>query len=277
MKFDAVLFDLFDTLILVEKDKDFNTLCLKKLHEFFVKEGINVSFDYFKRVYSETLHRLYSEADKNFSEPHFNLRVLHVLKQLGHNASISDPIVTEGTAVFAREFMRYVHLDDEALGVLQKLHAKYRLGLISNFAIPECAQTLLERFGLNEFFDVILVSGEINKRKPSHEIFERALTTLDVNPSRAVFIGDTPSLDIEGAKNVGMTTILVERIRPNRFGDAKPDRLVRSLRNLLETIVDAKPQKLVRSFRELPERIVPIKPDWRIRSLKELLTILEDC
>jgi len=113
---------------------------------------------------------------------------------------------------FANELMHYVHLDVDTVDVLRKLRGRYRLGLVSNFAIPECAWKLLDKFGLKGFFDVVLVSGEINKRKPSPEIFERALNALGVDASRAVFVGDTIGLDVKGAKNVGIKAILIERL-----------------------------------------------------------------
>ena len=134
---------------------------------------------------------------------------------------------------FSDEFTRYVHLDGDALDVLQKLRGKYKLGLVSNFAIPECALKLLDKFGLNEFFDVILVSGAVNKRKPSPEIFEKALRALDVDASRAVFVGDMIGLDVKGAKNVGMKAVLIERRPLRRVLDVKLDRVIKSLRELL--------------------------------------------
>lgn len=133
---------------------------------------------------------------------------------------------------FADELMHYIHLDVDAVEVLKGLHGKYKLGLVSNLAIPECVRRLLDKYGLNEFFDVVLVSGAINRRKPSPEIFERALKTLGVNSSEAVFVGNMPGLDIEGAKNVGMKAVLIERRPPQEMLNATPDMVIKSLREL---------------------------------------------
>jgi len=233
MQVDAVLFDLFDTLLPIDGGEASYTPCLRKLHEFLAKSGIDVSFDEFRRVYFEVRDRLYAEAEKSLEEPHFNVRVSRVLQQLRHSFDVSSPIVVGGTTVFADEFMHYVSLDDDALEVLRKLREKCRLGLVSNFAIPECALKLLDKFGLTEFFDVVLVSGEINKRKPSPEIFERALKALDVEASRAVFVGDMLGLDVKGAKNVGMKAVLIERRPLGEILDVKPDRVIKNLRELL--------------------------------------------
>jgi HAD superfamily hydrolase (TIGR01549 family) len=238
MRVEAVLFDLFDTLLLLEKDDAFYIPSLRKLHEFLVKNGINVSFQDFKRVYFEARDSLYTETEKSLEEPHFNVRVSRVLKRFGHDFDVSHPLVVGATEAFAGEFMRYVHLGDYTLDVLRRLHGKYKLGLVSNFAIPECAWKLLDKFGLKSFFDVVLVSGEINKRKPSPEIFERAINSLGVDASRTVFVGDMVGLDVKGARNVGISPILIERRPPERITDVKPDKVIRSLRELLVELED---------------------------------------
>ncbi len=233
MHFKAVIFDLFDTLLLVEKGMAYYKPALRRLYDFLIKNGVSVSFKDFCRVYFEVRDRIYNEVEKSLEEPHFNFRISRLLKRLGYNFDVSNPVVAEGTDVFADEFMRYVCLDKDALDVLLKLSSKYKLGLISNFAIPECFWRLLDKYGLRKFFDVILVSAEMNRRKPSPEIFKRALSDLGVDAAEAVFVGDTLGLDVKGAKNVGIRAVLIER-RPIEGGlDVKPDAVIRSLRELL--------------------------------------------
>ena len=233
MRVEAVLFDLFDTLVLLESDEVFYTPCLRRLHEFLAREGINIPFEDYRRAYFKVRDRLYAETEKNLEEPHFNVRVSQTLQQFGYDFEVSNPLVTGATMAFANELMHYVRLDVDTVDVLRRLRGRCRLGLVSNFAIPECAWKLLDKFGLKGFFDVVLVSGEINKRKPSPEIFERALNALGVDASRAVFVGDTIGLDVKGAKNAGIKAILIERRPIERIMDVKPDKVIRSLRELL--------------------------------------------
>ena len=65
MRVKAVLFDLFDTLLLIKDGETFYIPALKRLHEFLAKNEVNVSFEEFKRVYFETRDRLYAETAKN--------------------------------------------------------------------------------------------------------------------------------------------------------------------------------------------------------------------
>jgi len=237
MQVEAVLFDLFDTLVLLESGEVYYRPSLKKLHEFLTKNGVNVPFEDFERVYFEVRDTFYSESRKSLEEPHFNVRVSQTLKKLGCDYDVSSQLIAGATRAFAEEFMHHVSLDAEAIDVLQRLHGKYKLGLVSNFAIPECGWELLERFDLRRFFSAVIISGEVNRRKPSPEIFERALTILGLDASRVVFVGDMPDLDILGPKNVGMKTILIKR-RPMEEAIVKPDKIITHLSELLDVIED---------------------------------------
>lgn len=229
----AVLFDLFDTLILIENGEAFYEPSLLKLHEFLVKMGVNSSFEDFKRAYFDARDSLYEDTIKNFEEPHFNVRVSRALQNLGYDFSVSDPVVCGATSAFCEEFMRYVRLDKDALEVLQRLRGKYKLGIVSNFALPECVWKLLDKFGLRVFFDVVVISGAVNRRKPSPKIFESALESIGVEASETVFVGDTLDVDVKGAKKVGMKTVLVERKSARRNGGVCPDKVVKSLKELV--------------------------------------------
>jgi len=237
MNVEAVLFDLFDTLLLLESDEVYYQPCLSKMHQFLTKNGVSVSFDDFNRVYFDVRDRFYSESRESLEEPHFNVRVSQTLQSLGYDFDASNPIVVGATMAFADEFMRYVSLDKDAIDVLRKLHERYKIGLVSNFGIPECGRKLLKIYALEKFFDFIVISGEVNQRKPSPKIFERALKALDVNASRAVFVGDMLDLDIMGPKTVGMKTILIERKPMNKDVSTKPDRVIKNLSELI-TVLD---------------------------------------
>ena len=123
-------------------------------------------------------------------------------------------------------------IDEHAAEVLRALHTKYKLGIVSNFAIPECVQRLLEQEDLARFFDVIVVSGAINKRKPHPEIFEHALKQLHVTAAETVFVGDTVDADIKGPTEVGMRTIYVDRRPQKDLEQAKPTQTIKSLSEL---------------------------------------------
>ena len=236
MRVRAVLFDMFDTLMLIERDHAFYSPSLKKAYAFLIENGVDVAFEVFEKAYIESRDALYVEADAKLEEPHFNVRIANALKKLGYDHDVSSGVVAGATNAFCEGFMNYVVVDENARSVLEKLHGRYRLGIVSNFAIPECVLKLLEKEGLAKFFDVVIVSGAVNKRKPSPEIFRKALGELGVDAKETVFVGDTVDADIEGPKSVGMKTIFIERRVQKEVKTACPDQTIRSLGDLLSAL-----------------------------------------
>ncbi len=232
MPIKAVLFDMFDTIVRIRKNHDFYSPALMRMYRFLNKKGVDVSFDTFEKAYVKTRDELYAKVDANLEEPHFNVRVSETLKSLDYNYDVSNSLVTEATAEFCDEFMTFVYLDEDAETVLHMLHRKYKLGIVSNFAIPECIDKLLKAHGLNELLNVVVVSAAVNKRKPSQEIFENTLKALGVSAEETVFVGDTLDADIDGAKGVGMRAVYIERRIENAAGHVKPDKTIKRLSEL---------------------------------------------
>ena len=232
MPIKAVLFDMFDTLMLISRNHDFSSPSLMRMYKFLAKKGVNVSFDEFEMAYVQSRDALYAKADPNLEEPHFNVRVVETLKNLGYYYDVSCSLMSEATAEFCDEFMKFVYPDKDAETVLTSLHRKYKLGIISNFAIPECVDKLLKDHRLVGLFDVVVVSAAINKRKPSPEIFENAIKILGVSAWEAIFVGDTLDADVDGAKSVGIKAVYIQRRVEKEAGRAKPDVTIDSLTEL---------------------------------------------
>ena len=233
MKIKAVLFDMFDTLMMIERDHAFYSPSLKQTFEYLKERGVKTTFREFEKAYIDARDALYAQADPKMEEPHFNLRIANALRNLGYTYPVSSDIVVGATKAFCETFMNFVRVDELAIESLRQLHGRYKLGIVSNFAIPECVSKLLQKHNLTELFDVVIVSGAVNKRKPSPEIFKKALDFLEIDPEDAVFVGDTMEADIEGAKSAGMKTIYIER-RKQQAADAEgPDQIIKTMSDLL--------------------------------------------
>ena len=82
-----------------------------------------------------------------------------------------------------------------------------KLAVLSNHTSSLRAR--MAKNGTEKYFDAIIISGEIGYQKPSKEAFEVVFSKLDVKPSEAIFIDDTPR-SLEYADEVGYTPILFE-------------------------------------------------------------------
>ena len=109
--------------------------------------------------------------------------------------------------------------------------AGYKLGIVSDSdGTPGMKRKRIRQVPFHNLFDAIVVAGEDTPRvKPGHESFSLIARKLRVQPKSSIYIGDNPRTDIEGAKAVGMISVIVDR-RGNRGGD--PDYRVPNLRAL---------------------------------------------
>ena len=232
MRIKAVLFDMFDTLMIIEKDHAFYSPAVKSMHTYLTENGVQVTFPAFRDAYIRARDQLYEAADPTMEEPHFDVRVRNTLENLGFSRESKSGLVQGATDAFCREFMNYIRIDGDAAQVLRELHSQYRLGIVSNFAIPECVIQLLKQHSLYSLFETIVVSAAVNKRKPHPQIFQYALKTLRLNPAEVAFVGDTVDADVKGAKQAGMKTVYIERRSQKELETNKPDQTITTLSEL---------------------------------------------
>jgi putative hydrolase of the HAD superfamily len=98
----------------------------------------------------------------------------------------------------------------ETLSVLKALKGKgLELGIISNF--DSRLFGVLRGLGIEEFFDTVTISSLAHAAKPSGRIFQQALDKHAVEPSDALHVGDSFRDDVEGARQAGLTGVLLAR------------------------------------------------------------------
>jgi len=83
-----------------------------------------------------------------------------------------------------------------------------RTGVISNS--NGMIRRILERLDLLPLVDFALDSQEEGVEKPQPAIFERALARAGVTAGEAAYVGDLYSIDVLGARRVGMTGVLLD-------------------------------------------------------------------
>ncbi len=87
--------------------------------------------------------------------------------------------------------------------------AGIRTGLISN----SWGTRRYDRALLSELFDGIVLSGEVQIRKPAREIYEMGARSIDLEPERCVFVDDLP-FNLGPAAELGMAT--VHHVKPEQ-------------------------------------------------------------
>lgn len=95
-----------------------------------------------------------------------------------------------------------------AVALAQVRAAGLRAGVISNS--NGTVQAILEDLGLAGSLDFVLDSSRVGFEKPDPRIFRLALARAGVAPAEAVYVGDLYSIDVLGARAIGMDAVLLD-------------------------------------------------------------------
>ena len=96
--------------------------------------------------------------------------------------------------------------EDGAVETIRALHdAGLEQAIVSDIDTRE-AENMLETFGIRECFVHVTTSEDVGHTKPDERMFRDALEALDVDPGRALMVGDRHSHDVAGAADLGIDT-----------------------------------------------------------------------
>ena len=99
----------------------------------------------------------------------------------------------------------------EVLEVLEELHPRHQLSIISNF--DGRLRMILELLGISRFFAPVVISSEVGADKPDPLIYRRALQLTGATADEALHVGDDLVKDWEGAAAAGLSVFKLDRAR----------------------------------------------------------------
>ena len=181
------------------------------LTKYLRSQGLELNLNTFPREFRRRLGAYFNQRDDNLVESTYTSVLREILHEKGHDDVSSLVIRNALDALFAVTQSNWA-LEEDAIPALRKLESGgYKLGIISNAGDDHDVQQLVRRFGIHSFFDFVLTSAACSYRKPHPRIFELALANWYLLPSEAVMVGDNLTADIQGAKNVGMYGVWINR------------------------------------------------------------------
>lgn len=214
-EFDAVLFDLYDTLVWSALPP--------------VQERLSTRIG----VAEETLQRAFDITRParhvgTFASTEGDMAA--ILRTCGMEA---DPdCVRELTATHLAFLMRTgVQLYEDALPVLRTLRSRgIKTAIISN--CDQWTRPVVTTLALEQEVDAVLLSCEVGVKKPDAAIYRICLERLAVRPERAVFVDDQAHY-CDGARAVGIRPYLLVRNLEHRSPNSGPYRIIDRLDELL--------------------------------------------
>lgn len=195
MSIQTVCFDLDDTLYSYEE---------------YAREGLHSAATLLEDVtgdsYYDELHELY--FDENLTEGTFD--------RLVEKEDIADELVPDLVSAFHSSTAPLPPYP-ETEQVLFSLSSSHKLGLITD---GREGKAKLDRLGIGDYFDSVLVTPTIDCSKEERIVFDRVLDSLDTPPTKAVYVGDDPRVDFRVPNKLGMYTV---RLCRGRYTHLDPD------------------------------------------------------
>ncbi len=207
MLLKAVLFDLDDTLFdhqhctrsalaaLYEQQTAFHVISLKEL----------------ERQHSERLehyHLRLLSGEMTLDQARL-ARFTDLLRR--YDEDVTQPVIEQTETLYRTTYAASGRVVPGAVALLERLRAEgLRIGVLTNHTVAE--QTgKLNRLGLTDLIDSLVISEAEGIAKPDPRIFSRALDRLGCQADEAVMVGDSWSSDIEGAHAAGIRAIWLNR------------------------------------------------------------------
>jgi len=133
---------------------------------------------------------------------------------------------------FIENHKKYIKLFPETLAILRKLKkTNLHVGIISDID-NDFQNFQFKVFGISETFDSITTSEEVQSYKPEPKIFQVALNKAGCQGKESIIIGDSYKKDIIGGKNMGMTTIWINKFSGDDADMDKADFVVKDLKEV---------------------------------------------
>lgn len=202
-----VFFDLGQTLV---DEWRFIEYLDNKLLEVLNGFGARIDFRNYKAVRDNVIR---NRMIGNGSTRELIIEICRLITQRGYERIIVDRLEND-IQLGRKKLFRFYYDAEETLTILVQ---NYKLGIIANQS--KDVLQLLDRFSFRDFFDVVIISSEVNINKPDPRIFQLAMNRAASDSKRYVMIGDRLDTDIGPANKLGMKTI---RYTNSLFGLQKP-------------------------------------------------------
>jgi len=234
-KYKAIFFDFGGTLMCAESD---NVAHLHMMKEVIQKYNLSASPEDMVIKYNSYLFtkemtlRDTDPEEKSFTPLRESTKKAfkEVLEEYDIQPSKED--FQWFSKLFFENHKKYIKLFPETLLILRELkNTNLHMGIISDID-NDFQEFQFKVFGISEMFDSITTSEEVQIYKPKTKIFQIALNKAGCQGEESIIVGDSYKKDIVGGKNMGMTTIWINKFSGDDADMDKADFVVKHLKEV---------------------------------------------
>ena len=210
MKYKAVIFDLFGTLVEDIIGPPYTDLVMR------IASVLSVPADDFHQMWSDTVYPRHTGVFRSVEA-----NITHICQELGRHLEDND---IKLAARIRQDYDRRVMTAPRtgAVEVLSRLkHWGHKIGLISN-CTPD-APLIWPGTPLASLFDVAVFSCSVGMIKPDHQIYKLTVKRLIVESKDCLYVGNGSRGELCGAYEVGMYPVFITPGMNEEFLCVSPD------------------------------------------------------
>ncbi len=230
----AILFDLDDTILSFDNEAD--TVWTDVCNEFAPKldgvrpEALRAAIDEHRAWYwSDPERHQRGRLDLELARREI------VGGAFGRLGLEIPPVAEEIGLSYAKKREHAIEPFPGALETLKVIRERgVRLALVTN-GNAEAQRRKIERFGLEAYFDYMLIEGEFGAGKPEERVYRHALERLEARTDEAWMVGDNLEWEVAAPQRIGIFAIWMDsrgRGLPEST-NIRPDRIISTLPELL--------------------------------------------
>jgi putative hydrolase of the HAD superfamily len=207
MRVKGIFFDLYGTLMVYGNMKQAWSDWLSTFYDLLKRLGLNLPKDSFAHECDGFFSKVAPVGDEN------DLTELERrIKSLGRrlNLELDKDQLRPIADTIASAWQTHISIDPDSIPVLKALKQNKKIGLVSNFDHPQHVRNMLVQYGIEIFFDTIVISSEVGVKKPDPAIFSFALEQTGLLKNEVIYVGDTDD-DVTGATAAGIQPIFIDR------------------------------------------------------------------
>jgi len=170
------------------------------------------TMDVHRSIWTEIFARYGFTITDAWWEEYANVALVPFVQAVIPDASeeLADQLNVEGMA----RYLEVIHLAEpleHVIEVARALHGRLPMAVVTG-GYREIIIPTLDAAGITHLFDVIVTADDVTHSKPAPDVYERAVTLLEVDPARCIAYEDS-EIGMTSAQGAGIGRIIDIRLR----------------------------------------------------------------
>jgi putative hydrolase of the HAD superfamily len=231
----GILFDLDDTIIAYSSVAGpvWQRICLEFSEQYDLCDA-----DLLLSAILEVSQWYWSDRERHrVGRSDLNKARRDILSRVFRRLQLNESYAWDLADAFSKKRETAVYMFEKARETLEYFNRKEVLLAMMTNGESHKQRNKIERFGLEKYFNAILIEGEMGFGKPEEAVYRKALNKLELKPKDVWAVGDNLEWDVGAPQKIGIFGIWNDYDRKGLppGSDIIPDRIIHNISELIPT------------------------------------------